>query len=96
MHLMESFLDKDSIAFELIKYVVSDIESNESKELSFDTLKFTSKTLKYVFGDMLKEETFKSYAIDSIKKMIADNWIEPKSKSMYITETMLTNFYNVN
>ena len=96
MHLMESFLDKDSIAFELIKYVVSDIESNDKKELTLENLKFTSKTLKYVFGDMLKEDIFKDYTVASIKRMISDKWIEPKSKSMYITEQMITNFYNIN
>ena len=95
MHLMESFLEKDSIAFEVIKYVVNDIESNDNKDFTFDNLKFTSKTLKYVFGDKMKDDVFKEYTITSLKQMIRDGWIEPKNKSMYITEQMITNFYNI-
>jgi hypothetical protein len=96
MHLMKSFIERDSIGFELIKYVVNEIEANDKKELTFENMKFTSKTLKYVFGDQMKDEEFKEYIISKLKEMISLNWINPKNKSMFITEEMITNFYNIN
>jgi hypothetical protein len=95
MHLLDSFIEMESIAFEVIKYVVNEVASNEKKELALDNLKFTSKTLKYVFGDKLKDIKFKEYTIFNLKKMIKDEWVVPKNKSMYITEKMISNFYNI-
>ena len=95
MHLMESLIEGDSIAFELIKYIISDIESNSKKELNIDNMKFTSKTLKYIFGERLKVNSFKEYIILEIKKMIDKKWIIPKGKSMHISEEMIKYFYNI-
>ena len=96
MHLMESFIERDSIGFELIAYVINDIASNENKDLTIDNMKFTSRTLKYVFGDKMKDETFKEYVVNNLKEMINMKWIKPTGKSMHITEKMITNFYTIN
>ena len=95
MHLMESYIDKDSIGFELIRYIINDINGNDNKDLTLENLKFTAKTLKYVFGDKMQNDEFKNYTITSLKQLIALNFIEPKGKSMYITEEMLRKFYNI-
>jgi len=95
MHLMDSFIDMDSIGFELIKYTISVIESNHKKTISLDNMKFTSKTLKYIFGDKLNDDAFKEYVVSKIKEMISLNLIEPNNKSMYITEKMINKFYNI-
>jgi len=94
MHLMESFLEKDSIAFEVIKYVIKDIEAND-KELTMSNFKFTSRTLKYIFGDRMKEPEFKEYIVTNLKEMIKQTWIKPDGQSMYITEEMLKVFYTI-
>lgn len=92
---MESYIDFDSIGFELVKYLNNYITSN-NKDMNVDNFKFTSKTLKYVFGDKLNNPKFKDYVISTLKKFISDNLILPKDKSMYITEKMITNYYNIN
>lgn len=92
---MESFLERDSIGFELLRYIISDIEGNEKKELTLENMKFTAKTLKYIFGDKMNDDKFKNYVVLTLKELIKLNWIEPKGKSMYITKEMLTNFYNI-
>lgn len=94
MHLMESLIDRDSIAFELIKYTIKNIAAHE-KEYIIDNFKFTSRTLKYVFGDLLKDEKTKEYIINSIKEMIGMKWIKLKGKTMFITKEMLNNFYEI-
>jgi hypothetical protein len=95
MHLMDSFIERDSIGFELIKYVIDQIESNDSKSLELKNMKFTSKTLKYIFGDKMNDTEFKEYMVSKIKEMISIDWIEPSGKSMLITEKMINNFYNI-
>lgn len=94
MHLMESLIDRDSIAFELVKYVDKDIDANE-KDRILENFKFTSRTLKYVFGDRIKDEKFKEYVISSIKEMIEMKWIKSNGKSMYINIEMINKFFDI-
>ena len=95
MHLMESFLDKDSISFEIVKYVINGVESSD-KEMSIDNLKFTSKTLKYIFGDSMKVETFKDYVISCLKNLIANKLIIPSGKSMNLSSELVETYYKNN
>lgn len=92
MHLMESFIEKDSVVFEIIKYLIGqDSFKNEIKNI-----KFSTKTLKYIFGEeKLNEEKFKVFVINSIKELIKENLIVLKGKTFYITEELLKKFYNV-
>jgi hypothetical protein len=90
MHLMDSLLENESIIFELIKYII-----NDKKELTIDMFKFTSKTLKYVFGDKMKSEEFKTRVVTELKKMISKNLIVPKGKSMYISKELIEKFYKI-
>jgi hypothetical protein len=73
--------------------VIDQIESSDNKSLEFKNMKFTSKTLKYVFGDKINDAEFKEYIVSKIKEMISIDWIEPIGKSMIITEKMISNFY---
>lgn len=91
---MESLIDRDSIAFEIVKYLIRDLESN-SKELIIDNFKFTSKTIKYIFGDKVKDDKFKEYIVDKLKEMIKIGWISSDNKTMYVKEEMLNNFYSI-
>ena len=95
LHLTESLIESDSVAFEIIKYVTKDIRSSD-KEMSLDNLKFTSKTLKYIFGDLLKDEKSKEYIIVTLKQLIADELIKVSGKSMNVTKELLTKFYTIN
>lgn len=95
MHLMESLKDRDSVGYEIIRYVIEQIENDDNKELQMDNLKFTSKTLKYIFGDNFKSEDYKLSIITDIKEMISIGWIEVNKKSMILTEKMINHFYNI-
>lgn len=92
MHLMESFIEKDSVAFELIKYLIN----QESFKNDLNNIKFSTKTLKYIFGEeKIKEEKFKAFVINSIKELIKENLISLKGKTFYITEDLVKRFYNI-
>lgn len=93
---MESFIDLDSISYEICKYVVNDIESNDKKELTLDNLKFTSKTIKYIFGKKLNEDgDFKNYIITSMKKLISDEYLITDGKNIRLTEKIINKFYKI-
>lgn len=92
LHLHENFLDEDSIIFEIIRFCL-----NQNKDESNDLdLKFTSKTLKYVFGDQIKSEDFKNLTINSIKNAIKDGKINISGKSMNLSKETILKYYQPN
>lgn len=93
---MESFSDVDSISYEICKYVINDIDSNNKKELTLESLKFTSKTIKYIFGKKINEDdSFKSYVISSIKNLISEGYLDVDGKSIKLTSKIINKFYNI-
>ena len=94
LHMEEDLCDEQSILYEILQYLIKVIESKD-RELSYSTLKFSSKSLKYVFGDKIKDETFKSRLVQSLKKLINSSFLTTDKEFMQITEKALTNFYIV-
>ena len=94
LHLNGEHFDKNSALFEIITYTVQKIKENKDKDLSYNNLKFSSKTLKYIFGQERLEEK-KEEIIGHLKDLIQDDLLEPKGKSFFITEKGLVKFYNV-
>mgnify|MGYP001174496009 CR=1 FL=1 len=82
---------EDGLMFEIIKYLIN--QSKKKIDFDYSNIKFTSKTLKYVFGDRMSNDSFKSYIIETLKKNISSGNIETKNKNMYIKDTLLTKFY---
>lgn len=94
LHMEEELCDELSILYEILQYTIKVIEV-KNKELSYSSLKFSSKSLKYVFGDKLKDETFKLRVVQSLKKLLSSSYLTSDKEFMYITEKGLTNFYAV-
>ena len=49
--------------------------------------------MKYIFGDKLKDETFKQNLVKRLKNLIATDHISVTGETMKITETGLIHFY---
>ena len=86
--------DRYSTLYDILSYLIRVIES-KNKELTLNNLKFSSKTLKYVFGDNLKDETFKSNIVKNIKELIAIDYLKVSGETISITENGLTYFYTI-
>jgi hypothetical protein len=86
--------DQYSTLYDILSYLIRVIES-KNKELTLNNLKFSSKTLKYVFGDNLKDETFKSNIVKNIKELIAIDYLNVSGETISITENGLTYFYTI-
>jgi hypothetical protein len=51
--------------------------------------------MKYIFGDKLKDETFKQNLVKRLKNLIATENVSVTGETMKITEKGLTNFYKI-
>lgn len=86
LHLHEDFIDDESITFEIARYLFL-----QSQDLS--NLKFTSKTLKYIFGEKMSDEKFKEKLILVIKEGIKNSTIIVNGKSMIISESFSSKYF---
>jgi hypothetical protein len=90
----ENLQDELTILFDIIQYLTKVIQAKD-KDLSLENFKFTSKSMKYIFGDKLKDETFKQNLVKRLKNLIATENVSVTGETMKITEKGLTNFYKI-
>ena len=95
LHNDSAATDSDAFLFEIISYLLRVIDSKQ-KQLSYDNLKFSSKSLKYVFGDRVNDETFKKNLVQALKEMIAAGSLETDADFIKITKLGISKFYTVN
>ena len=92
VHNEDRLHDELSSLFDILQYLNKVLQA-KGKAASLDSFKFTSNSLKYVFGDRLKDETFKQILVKKIKTLIAQEYILVEGEQMKITQKALTNFY---
>lgn len=92
VHNEEDLQDDFAVLFDIIQYLIKVIQVKQ-KELELKNLKFTSKSLKYIFGDNIKNETFKSDLVKRLKNLIESENLQVNGETIHITEKGLTNFY---
>lgn len=90
MHL-NGTLDKNAILFEIISYIL--FNNVKDKEIVYKNVKFSTKTLKYVFGEKFDNEEYKNSIISFIKDLISDKDLELNSKTFHVTEQGICKFY---
>jgi hypothetical protein len=94
MHQDESQFTELGALYEIASYLIRTIESKD-KELSLDNLKFSTKSLKYIFGDKLNDEKFKSILVSYLKTLIELGHLENKNTFIHITELGITTLYEI-
>jgi len=92
VHADDVLQDDLAILFDIIQYIIKVIEIKQ-KQLTIENLKFSSKSLKYVFGDRLNNETFKQNLVKRIKSLILSENLRVDGETMHITQNGLTHFY---
>jgi hypothetical protein len=94
VHNEEELRDDLTFLFNILQYLIKVIQIKQ-KEFELANLKFTSKSLKYVFGDNLKNETFKSELVKRLKNLIDLGYLKVNGQTIFFTEKGLMNFYNI-
>lgn len=86
--------DKFSVLYDIEKYIIKVIKA-KGRVLDMSELKFTAKSLKYIFGERIKDETFKQKTVKSIKELITLGYLRVENKTIYITEKGVDLFYKI-
>ena len=94
LHQEDSLFNELGALYEISSYLIRTIESKD-KQLSLDNLKFSTKSLKYIFGDKLNDEQFKSILVSYLKTLISNSDLENKGNFIHITEKGLTKLYEI-
>lgn len=92
LHLLNDIPSDDSIMFEIIRFLINQI--NKKEEPDYSSIKFTSKTLKYVFGERMDSDEFKKNIIRVLRDNIENGNIKTVNKNLLIQEVLLNKFYN--
>jgi hypothetical protein len=87
LHNEDLLFTKDSVLFDIIEFFVKIKKENQ------DSFKFTSKTLKYIFGDKLGDENLKIKIVSYIKDLIDSGLFERHGESILITNNAINKFY---
>jgi hypothetical protein len=87
LHNEDLFFTKESVLFDIIEFFV------KVKKEELDSPKFSSKTLKYIFGDKLKDEDLKTKIVSYIKDLIIDDLFKKSGESILITNNAIAKFY---
>jgi hypothetical protein len=82
----EKTFDSKSLLYNIILYLAKVKDSDNS-------LKFTTKIFKYIFGDKLNNETFKAILVKNLKELLSNGDVTVTDSTFYISEQALTYFY---
>ena len=91
----DTLIDEHCVLFEILQYIIK-VANAKEKSLELKNIKFSSKSLKYVFGDKIKDEGFKKYVVDSLKYSITNEYLIPDGDFIYFTQKGLNYFYLTN
>jgi len=84
---------RQDFLFEILTYLVRVAEA-KSKDWDSSDIKFSTKTLKYVFGDKINNDNFKDSIKLLMKDLIEDNTLLKKGEYLAISESEFQKYYN--
>ena len=91
----DTLIDEHCVLFEILQYIIK-VANAKEKSLELKNIKFSSKSLKYVFGDKIKDDDFKKYVVGSLKYSITNEYLIPDGDFIYFTQKGLNYFYLTN
>jgi hypothetical protein len=87
-----SYPNQQDILFDVASHIVR-VTEVKSKDWDPDDIKFSTKTLKYVFGDHMNSESF----VQSVKSMLADlisrGTLIKKGEFIFIPSSEFSKYY---
>ena len=88
---MPSYPTRQDFIFDILSYIVK-VTQVKSKEFDPEDIKFSTKTLKYVFGDKLTAEFLEKLKL-LMKDLIEDNILIKKGEFIIINQSEFLKFY---
>jgi hypothetical protein len=91
---MPNYPTTQDFMFDVISYLIRVTESRE-KEWDPADIKFSVKTLKYVFGENTKSEEFLGRIKAILKDLIDSEMLERRGEYLYISEQEFLRYYSI-
>jgi hypothetical protein len=88
---LPSYPTRQDFVFDILSYIVK-VTQVKSKEFDLEDIKFSTKTLKYVFGDKLTAEFLEKLKL-LMKDLIEDNILIKKGEFIIIDQSEFLKFY---
>ena len=76
----EDLQDELAVLFNILQYLLK-VADIKNRSLDLENLKFTTNSLKYVFGEKVKNDDFKGNLVKKIKYLIQEKYITVKKKN---------------
>lgn len=92
--VLPTYPTRQDFVFDIVSYLVR-VSENKSKPLDPTDLKFSTKTLKYVFGDKLDDEKFRDSIKLIMKDLIEDSILTKSDENLYISEVEFSKLYTI-
>jgi hypothetical protein len=91
---LPSYPTGQDFVFDILSYIVK-VTIAKTKDFDQTDIKFSTKTLKYVFGEKMQEETFKDKIKLIMKDMIEDGTLIKKGEFLIINESVFLTYYEI-
>ena len=89
-----SYPTKQDFIFDVLSYIVK-VSLAKSKKIDPKDIKFSMKTLKYIFGDKLENQEFSEKLKLIMKSMIEDGSLIKNGEYLQIDEAVFLTYYEI-
>jgi len=89
---MPSYPSSQDFMFDVASHIVR-VTEVKSKDWSDDDIKFSTKTLKYVFGDRMHADDFKLKVRELLKSLLDNGTLSKKGDFMFIPESEFSKYF---
>lgn len=89
-----SYPTEQDFVFDVISYIVK-VSTSKSKEIDPTDIRFSTKTLKYVFGEKLANQEFMDKIKLIMKSLIEDGKLVKKGEYLLISESTFLTYYEI-
>jgi hypothetical protein len=89
-----SYPTEQDFVFDIISHIVK-VSVSKSKEIDSTDIRFSTKTLKYVFGEKLSNQEFTDKIKLIMKSLIEDGRLVKKGESLVISEPVFLTYYEI-
>jgi hypothetical protein len=95
LHTDDLLFDSHAALYSILQYLVK-VSEVKGKSLDLTSLKFTTNSLKYIFGEKIKNVEFKDNLIKKIKSLIQEEYLDVQKENFIITQKAIHSFYQIN
>jgi hypothetical protein len=91
---MPSYPTHSDFIFDVCAYLVR-VHGSKNKDITASDLKFSAKTLKYIFGDQVNEDNFRQQIKQILADCIDDGSLSKKGEFIFISEETFTKYFSI-